>query len=84
VLFFWHDILLRTKAGRRRMVAQTEKTRLANVPRHTCVTCGVTNLSDPKMSFRYCSKCAGAPCYCTEHIHTHEHVTGAAESTASQ
>jgi hypothetical protein len=43
VLFFWRDILLRMKAGQRRMVAQAGKARLANTPRHTCVVCGVTN-----------------------------------------
>jgi len=42
---------------------------------HTCAICGVSNLSDPKMTFRYCSKCAGAPCYCAEHIHAHQHVS---------
>ncbi len=73
-LFFWHDIVLRMKAGRRRMAQQAENIRQANTPRHTCIVCGVTNLGDPKMSFRYCSKCAGAPCYCEEHIHTHQHV----------
>ena len=77
VLFFWHDICLRVKSGRRRMAQQAEQIRAANTPRHTCAVCGVTNLSDPKMSFRYCSKCAGAPCYCAEHIHTHPHVSEA-------
>jgi hypothetical protein len=65
---------LRLKAGRRRVAHHAERTRLANTPRHTCAVCGVTNLSDPKMSFRYCSKCTNAPCYCAEHIHAHEHV----------
>jgi hypothetical protein len=74
LLFFGRDIWLRLRAGRRRVAHHAEKTRLANTPRHTCSVCGVTNLSDPKMSFRYCSKCAGAPCYCAEHIHAHEHV----------
>ena len=84
VLFFWYDIYLRMKTGRRRMAQQAEKIRTANTPRHTCVVCGVTNLSDPKMSFRYCSKCLGAPCYCAAHIHAHEHVTedGNSEATA--
>ena len=74
VLFFWHDIFLRMKTGRRRMAHQADAIRQANTPRHTCAVCGATNLSDPKMSFRYCSKCAGAPCYCAEHIHAHQHV----------
>lgn len=73
-LFFWHDIYLRMKSGQRRMVQRAESTRLANTPRHTCAVCGVTNLSDPKMSFRYCSKCAGSPCYCEKHLRDHKHI----------
>jgi hypothetical protein len=76
VLFFWHDIWLRMKSGRRRMAAQVQQISQANTPRHTCHMCGVTNLSDPKMSFRYCSKCVGSPCYCADHIHTHPHLIG--------
>ena len=75
ILFFWHDILLRMRSGRHTMAHQAETIRQANTPRHICVVCGVTNLSDPKMSFRYCSKCAGSPCYCAEHIHGHEHIS---------
>jgi hypothetical protein len=74
MLFFWHDILLRMKAGRRRMAQQATGIRQAGTPRHTCAVCGVTNLSDPKMSFRYCSKCEGAACYCAEHLYSHQHV----------
>lgn len=77
VLFFWHDIWLRMKSGRRRMAAQAKTIGQANTPRHTCHVCGVTNLSDPKASFRYCSKCIGSPCYCAEHIHSHAHLVEA-------
>jgi hypothetical protein len=79
LLFFGRDIWLRLKTGRRRMVQHAETARLANTPRHTCIVCGVTNLSDPQMSFRYCSKCAGAPCYCAAHIHAHQHVSSVPE-----
>jgi hypothetical protein len=75
-LFFWREILLRAKAGQRRMVRHAAETRSANTPRHTCAVCGVTNLSHPQMSFRYCSKCAGTPCYCAEHIQNHPHIIG--------
>ncbi len=73
-LFFGHDIWLRIKSGRRRMAAQAKAIRQADTPRHTCRICGVTNLSNPKMSFRYCSECVGSPCYCMDHIRAHEHV----------
>ncbi len=74
VLFFWHDIFLRVKAAERRIERKAQATHSAHVPRHTCTVCGVTSLSDPKMSFRYCSKCAGTPCYCAEHLHNHPHL----------
>ncbi len=73
VLFFWWEIVSRIIAGQRRSAQRAERIRRANTPRHCCVVCGKTNLSHPKMTFRYCSKCAGAPCYCEEHIHDHEH-----------
>jgi hypothetical protein len=40
------------------------------------VICGRTELTDPQMQFRYCSKCSGGLEYCEEHIFTHEHVKG--------
>lgn len=43
-------------------------------PRHRCVICGRTDLDNPGLDFRYCSKCVGNFEYCSEHIFTHEHV----------
>jgi hypothetical protein len=43
-------------------------------PRHRCRICGKTDKTNPELDFRYCSKCAGDPCYCPEHIYNHEHV----------
>ena len=40
---------------------------------HKCVVCGITEKEDPKMEFRYCSKCSGKKCYCENHIRNHEH-----------
>ena len=57
VLFFWHGIFLRARAGERRMARRAKEIRSANTPRHACAVCGITNLSHPKMNFRYCSKC---------------------------
>jgi hypothetical protein len=79
LLFFWRDILLHVRAGRWRMTQQANEIRAANKPRHTCAICGVTNLTDPKMSFRYCAKCAAAPCYCEAHLRAHEHVAAASD-----
>jgi hypothetical protein len=41
---------------------------------HKCVTCGITNVDDTDMEFRYCSKCNGKHCYCSKHILDHVHV----------
>ena len=42
-------------------------------PRHVCCICGKTDLTDPDMTFRYCSKCSGGKEYCQDHIFNHEH-----------
>jgi len=73
LLFFWHDIWLRARSGRRRMARQAEHIRSAKKPLHVCVVCGATNLTHPNSTFRYCSRCTGSPCYCEEHLHNHEH-----------
>ena len=41
---------------------------------HRCTICGKTDISDPDMEFRYCSKCSGYHCYCQEHISKHAHI----------
>ena len=42
--------------------------------RHICHTCGITDIDDPSMSFRFCSKCEGNYEYCENHLYTHVHV----------
>lgn len=41
---------------------------------HRCHTCGITDLDNPNMTFRYCSSCNGNYEYCENHIHNHQHV----------
>lgn len=41
---------------------------------HRCTVCGRTDVSDPELEFRYCSRCKGYYCYCQEHINSHAHV----------
>lgn len=41
---------------------------------HRCTICGRTDISDPELEFRYCSRCNGYFCYCEEHINCHTHV----------
>lgn len=43
--------------------------------RFRCTVCGRTELTNPDLDFRYCSKCAGYRCYCEDHIHNHAHIT---------
>ena len=41
---------------------------------HRCSVCGRTNLTNPELTFRYCSKCTGNHEYCQDHLFTHVHV----------
>lgn len=44
------------------------------VSKHKCAICGRTELDDPTLEFRFCSKCDGNYEYCQEHLFTHKHV----------
>ena len=41
---------------------------------HRCTICEKTDISDPDLEFRYCSKCSGYHCYCQDHISNHAHI----------
>lgn len=41
---------------------------------HRCTVCGRTDVSDPDLEFRYCSRCNGYYCYCQDHINNHSHI----------
>ena len=41
---------------------------------HKCDVCGRTDVSDPELEFRYCSRCRGYHCYCEDHINNHTHI----------
>ena len=41
---------------------------------HKCTVCGRTDLTNPELEFRYCSRCQGYQCYCEDHISNHTHV----------
>ena len=41
---------------------------------HKCTVCGRTDATDPDLEFRYCSRCNGYHCYCSEHISNHIHI----------
>ena len=42
--------------------------------KHRCAVCGRTELDNPDLEFRYCSKCNGNYEYCQDHLFTHTHV----------
>ena len=44
------------------------------ITKHKCAICGRTELDDPNLEFRFCSRCNGNYEYCQEHLFTHEHI----------
>lgn len=45
-----------------------------SVIKHKCAICGRTELDDPNLEFRFCSRCNGNYEYCQDHLFTHTHV----------
>ena len=41
---------------------------------HRCTICGRTDVTNPELEFRYCSRCKGYHCYCEDHISAHSHI----------
>lgn len=77
LLFFARDIVLAIRYRRRQVegsVRQYAEAKRGPEARHRCHVCNKTDLTNPELDFRYCSKCAGDQCYCPEHIFNHEHV----------
>ena len=46
-----------------------------SVTKHKCAICGRTELDDPNLEFRFCSRCNGNYEYGQDHLFTHTHVT---------
>lgn len=84
LFFFGRDLWRDVKAGHRRNVHRSKT--LKPVPKlvHECRVCGLTSQMDPKASFRYCSKCDGQCCYCSEHIRDHEHVVSSPSEKSNE
>ena len=51
-----------------------EPRRGSMVTKHKCAVCGRTELDDPNLEFRFCSKCDGNYEYCQDHMFTHQHI----------
>ena len=60
------------QAFARKAAAQRQQ---ASAGERKCAVCGRTNLTNPELDFRYCSRCAGYHCFCSDHIFTHVHFT---------
>ena len=81
IIFFFCNRNLRghsPKQAARRKKFQKQISRPQNQyaggAKHRCAVCGRTELDDPTLEFRYCSKCNGNYEYCQDHLFTHEHV----------
>ena len=81
IIFFFCNRNLRghsPKQAARRKKFQKQISRPQNQyaggAKHRCAVCGRTELDNPKLEFRYCSKCNGNYEYCQDHLFTHEHV----------
>jgi hypothetical protein len=81
LIFFGRDLVNTAKYRRKQMVRtakSAERPERDSDARHRCRICGKTDLSNPELDFRYCSRCSGDECYCPEHLKNHEHVLGGA------
>lgn len=52
----------------------TEKVKKTPDYTHRCTVCGRTDVTNPELEFRYCSRCHGYYCYCQDHINNHTHI----------
>lgn len=77
-LFFWASkthISRKQKKRQREFHAQFSNPRPGSgISQHKCVICGRTELTNPELQFRYCSKCTGNKEYCQDHLFTHTHI----------
>ncbi len=77
ILFFFTSrnlIRMSPKEIKRRHTYKKQVRQPAHITKHKCAICGRTELDDPNLEFRFCSKCDGNYEYCMDHLYTHEHV----------
>ena len=63
------------REAKRRFTYQKQMRNAQSIAKHKCAICGRTSETNPELTFRFCSKCAGNYEYCQDHIYTHEHIT---------
>ncbi len=84
IIFYFMAMSKRTKNMRRKsdfrksMSRQRPEGNYKNsngvISKHKCAVCGRTELDDPTLEFRFCSKCNGNYEYCQDHLFTHTHI----------
>ncbi len=83
IFFFWiqkgkRSLYAKQAVRKKKFQAEVKKSRpethYENGAKHKCSVCGRTELDDPTLEFRYCSKCGGNREYCNDHLFTHEHL----------
>lgn len=83
ILFFFSGINLhrynpkevkRRREFKKAMAGSRVNPDTGSAAKHKCAICGRTELDDPNLEFRFCSKCNGNYEYCQDHLFTHEHV----------
>lgn len=73
-LFFYKEIFVSIRYRRRKIINNKKKEKEEGKALHKCTVCSVTELENPEIGFRYCSKCRGHYEYCMDHIKDHEHI----------
>mgnify|MGYP002623913368 CR=1 FL=1 len=68
------DIHRRAEFKRQATPPRTQYRDGTPIARHKCAVCGRTEITNPELDFRFCSKCNGNYEYCSEHLFTHRHV----------
>lgn len=59
---------------KRRREFKRQTMRPQGATKHQCAVCGRNEVTNPELSFRFCSKCNGNYEYCEEHLFTHQHI----------
>lgn len=64
---------VKRSAEYRKKVNDIKKKQAQSMYLRKCEICGKTDTQYPELEFRYCSRCDGNHCYCSEHIGNHIH-----------
>lgn len=82
LLFCWDDLKAMLPGKRspktvsfKREAAKIRREQQTRLYTHKCSVCGRTDTDYPGLEFRYCSRCQGYHCFCSEHINNHIHFT---------